>query len=179
MNRMKLPLLAAMLMGYVGSASAVGPGYLGNLTGNTYNIGNTFSALAYGSSFVDTYLFDIAPTSVTVGTTVTINLDLPFFAGPEFELSNMSIKFTDATGVTVYDVDSRNNAVDYTLSVVATLPANIGYKFVVSGDVTGNFGGSYGGVLQALPVPVPETHAMLLAGLCLMGAILRRCKIAA
>ena len=91
----------------------------------------------------------------------------------------MSIKFTDATGVTVYDVDSQNNAVDYTLSVVATLPANIGYKLVVSGDVTGNFGGSYGGVLQALPVPEPETHAMLLAGLCLMGAILRRCKIAA
>jgi len=65
-----------MLMGYVGSASAVGPGYLGNLTGNTYNIGNTFSALAY---------------------------------------------------------------------------------------LTGNFGGSYGGVLQALPVPEPDTHAMLLA----------------
>ena len=123
MNRMKLPLLAAMLMGYAGSASAVGPGYLGNLTGNTYNIGNTFSALAYGSSFVDTYLFDIAPTSVTVGRTATINLDIPFFPGPEFELSNMSIKFTDTTGVTVYDVDSQSNAVDYTLSVVATLPA--------------------------------------------------------
>ena len=81
-------------MGYAGSASAVGPGYLGNLTGNTYNIGNTFSALVYGSSFVDTYLSDIAPTSVTVGRTATINLDIPFFPAPEFELSNMSIKFT-------------------------------------------------------------------------------------
>lgn len=91
----------------------------------------------------------------------------------------MSIKFTDATGITVYDVDSQSHAGDYTLSVIATLPADMGYKFVVSGDVTGNFGGSYGGVLQALPVPEPETHSMLLAGLCLMGAILRRCKIAA
>jgi hypothetical protein len=67
MNRMKPPLVATMLIAYVGSASAVGPGYLGNLTGNTYNIGNTFSTLAYGSSFVDTYLFDIAPTSVNGG----------------------------------------------------------------------------------------------------------------
>jgi hypothetical protein len=60
--------------------------------------------------------------------------------------------------------------VDYTLSVVATLPANIGYQFVVSGDVTGNLGGGYGDVLQALPVPKPETHAMLLAGMCLLGS---------
>jgi hypothetical protein len=155
----------------------VAPGYLGNLTGNTYSIGNTFSALAYGSSFVDTYSFDIAPDSVTVGTTVTINLDLPFFPGPEFELTNMSIKFTDAAGVIVYDVDSQSHNSDYTLSVVATLPADLGYQFVVSGDVTGNLGGSYGGVLQALPVPEPETHAMLLAGLCLMGAISRRTRL--
>jgi len=77
--------------------------------------------------------------------------------------------------------DGRNAQYDtlVTRRFVATLPANIGYKFVVSGDVTGNFGGSYGGVLQALPAPEPETHTMLLAGLCLMGAILRRCKIAA
>ena len=73
----------------------------------------------------------------------------------------------------------REPGPDYTPSIVTTLPADMGYKFVASGDVTGNFGGSYGGVLQALPVPEPETHAMLLAGLCLMGAILRRCKIAA
>ena len=33
----------------------------------------------------------------------------------------------------------------------------MGCKFVISGDVTGNFGGSYGGVLQALPVLEPET----------------------
>lgn len=178
MNRMKLSLLVLMLAGYMNSASAVGPGYLGNLSGNTYSIGHTFSALTSGSPFVDTYVFDIAPQSVTVGTTVTINLDLPFFTGPEFELSNMSIKFTDATGATIYDADSQTNVVDSTLSVFATLPAALGYKFVVAGDVTGNLGGSYGGVLQALPIPEPETYSMLLAGLGLMGAISRRCKIA-
>jgi hypothetical protein len=55
MNQMKLSLLAVMLLGYIGSASAIGPGHLGNLTGNTYNIGNTFSASATGSPFVDVY----------------------------------------------------------------------------------------------------------------------------
>jgi hypothetical protein len=42
-----------------------------------------------------------------VGTTVTINLDLPFFPGPDFELANMSIKFTDDTGATIYDPDRK------------------------------------------------------------------------
>jgi hypothetical protein len=121
-----------MLAGYISSASAVGPGYLGNLSGQTYSIGNTFSEINYGSPFVDTYIFDIAPQSVTVGTAVTINLDIPFFSGPEFELSNMSIKFTDATGITTFDIDSQINPADTTLSVFATLPAlwltNLSYQ---------------------------------------------------
>lgn len=178
MNRMKLSLLALMLAGYMSSACAVGPGYLGNLSGNTYSIGHTFSALTSGSPFVDTYVFDIAPQSITVGTTVTINLDIPFFPGPEFELSNMSIKFTDATGITIYDADSQTNIADNTLAVFATLPAALGYKFVVAGNVIGSLGGSYGGVLQALPIPESETYSMLLAGLGMMGAMLRRCKTA-
>lgn len=177
MNHMKVSLLGLMLAGYISSASAVGPGYLGNLSGQTYTIGNTFSAIAYGSSFVDTYVFDIAPQSVTVGTAVTINLDIPLFPGPEFELSNMSIKFTDATGVTTFDIDNQTNPADNTLSVFATLPAALGYKFIVAGDVTGSFGGSYGGVLQAMPVPEPETYAMFMAGLGLMGFMARRHKI--
>ena len=61
MNRMKLSLLVLMLAGYMNSASAVGPGYLGNLSGNTFSIGHTFSALTFVSPFVDTYVFDIAP----------------------------------------------------------------------------------------------------------------------
>lgn len=178
MNRMKLSLLVLMLAGYMNSASAVGPGYLGNLSGNTFSISHIFSALTFGSPFVDTYVFDIAPQSVTVATTVTINLDLPFFPGPEFELSNMAIKFTDAAGVSIYDVDNQTSVTDTTLTVFATLPAALGYKFVVTGNVTGNLGGSYGGVLQALPVPEPETYSMLVAGLGLMGAISRRCKTA-
>lgn len=139
---MKLLPLGLMLAGYIGSASALGPGSLGNLSGQTYSIGNTFSSSAYGSPFVDTYVLDITPQSVTVGTAVTINLDIPFFLGPEFELPNMSIGFTDATGVTTFDIDSQISAADNILSVFATLPAALGYKFVVSGEVTGNSGGS-------------------------------------
>ena len=63
---------------------------------------------------------------------------------------------------------------DYTLSLSAMLPAATGYRFVVSGNVTGTLGGSYGGVLAAAPVPEPETWAMLLAGLGLVGFSARR-----
>ena len=37
-------------------------------------------------------------------------------------------------------------------------------------------GGSYGGVLQALPVPEPETYFMMLVGLGVMGFMARRRK---
>jgi hypothetical protein len=47
---------------------------------------------------------------------------------------------------------------------------------VVSGNVTGTSGGSYGGVLQAAPVPEPKSWMSLVAGLGLIGLKLGRFK---
>lgn len=176
MNKTKLFLSAApLLIGHMNPAVAIGPGDLGNLSGQTVSIGNTFSASSLNSHFNDVYIFDISPQSAAIGTTVTVNFDLPFFPGPEFQLSNMNIKFTNSTDTITYASNSQVNPLDDILSVSALLPAALDYRFVVSGNVTGNLGGSYAGILQALPIPEPDTYALLLAGLGMIGAISRRC----
>lgn len=174
---MRKALSAAMLIalgGYAAPASALTT-VLGDLTlleGGAL-VGNVFGAGDYLSSFSDEYVFDLGTASQSVGTTVTISLN----AGPlSFQLGNMEIKLTDSTGSTVYAADNTlggSNALQV-LQVSATLDAGSGYRFWVTGDVTGNAGGAYGGVLAALPVPEADTYAMMLAGLGLMGFLTRR-----
>lgn len=164
-------LLGLLLAGYMGTAAAVGPSDLGNLTGQTVSIGNSFVA---GATFSDEYIFDIMPESAAVGTAVTINLDIPQFVGQEFAIENFIVAFKDSLNNTIVS-DFQTSSTDYTLSVFANLPAALDYKFVVSGNVTGNLGGSYGGVLQAVPVPEAKSYAMMMAGLGLVGfTVLRR-----
>ncbi|MDA8254128.1 MAG: FxDxF family PEP-CTERM protein [Betaproteobacteria bacterium] len=164
-------LLALALAGAMGSAAAVGPSDLGNLSGLTVSIGNSFSAVA---AFSDEYIFDIMPESATAGTAVTINLDIPQFDGQEFAIENFTVAFKDSLNNIIVS-DFQASLTDYTLSVFANLPAALDYKFVVSGNVTGTLGGSYGGVLQAVPIPEAKSYAMMLAGLGLIGfTVLRR-----
>lgn len=164
------PLAAAVLAGASCIAHAVGPGPLGDLSGQTVSIGSSF---APGVAFSDIYTFDLASFSSVAGTAVTLELDLPTSPGTEFRITDFAIAFYDAAN-TLIAQDVATAPDDYTLSLSAMLPAATGYRFVVSGNVTGTLGGSYGGVLAAAPVPEPETWAMLLAGLGLTGWFARR-----
>ena len=142
----------------------------GDLTGLAASVGNTFTAGDNGNAFEDVYSFDLTTLSQTVGTTVTITLSL----GPvSFALSNMAIELTDSTGFTSYGMDNTLDTSN-ALQVSAIIGAGNDYRFVVTGDVTGSIGGGYGGVLQAAPVPEAETYAMMLAGLGLVGFMVRR-----
>jgi hypothetical protein len=163
-----LALALAGAMGSAAAASAVGPGYLGNLTGQSISIGNGFAA---GALINDLYTFDILPQSATAGTAVTISLD--FGGQTAFAISNFKIAFEDsANNVITFNDTPVNNA----LSISANLPAASGYQFVVTGDATGTLGGSYGGALAAVAASVPEakTYGMMLAGLGLVGFVVYR-----
>jgi hypothetical protein len=167
-------LLSLMLAGFMGTAAAIGPADLGNLSGQTVSIGNSFVA---GASFNDEYIFDIMPASATVGTAVTISLDIPQFAGQEFAIENFAVAFKDSLDNTIVS-NIQDSLTDYTVSIFANLPSAFDYKFVVSGSVIGTLGGSYGGVLQAVPLPVPEprTWMTLVAGIGLVGVVVGRAK---
>lgn len=165
-------LLGLLLAGFMGSAAAVGPSYLGNLSGQTVSVGNTFSS---NSVINDVYTFDIMPESAAVGTAVTINLDIPFLAGTEFSLANFGVAFWDSLdNVIVSDVQTSVN--DLTVSIFTNLSSAVGYQFVVTGNVTGTLGGGYGGVLAAAPVPEPRDWMMMLAGLGLIGMMVSRSR---
>jgi hypothetical protein len=167
-------LLAFTLSGAMGSAVAVpvGPSYLNNLSGNTVSIGNSFAPL---SVINDVYTFDIQPFSSVAGTAVTINLDIPQLPGQEFAITNFKIAFLDNLNNLITS-DVQANPLDYTLEISANLPSAYGYQFVVTGNVTGTLGGSYGGALAAVSVPVPEAknYGMMLAGLGLIGFVVYR-----
>ncbi|MEQ1592636.1 MAG: FxDxF family PEP-CTERM protein [Thiobacillaceae bacterium] len=165
-------LLGLILAGLAGSAAAVGPGTLGNLTGQTFSVGNTFSA---GAAIYDVYTFDIMPLSAVAGTAVTINLDIPELTGTEFAISSFGVQFRDSSNNLIVS-DYQTSPTDYTVALTYSLPAATGYQFVVVGNVTGTLGGSYGGALAAVatPVPEPEGYMTMLAGLGLMGFVVLR-----
>lgn len=158
-------VVAALLATTAAHASALDLD-IGNLSGTSFAIGNSFAA---GAGILDTYTFDIMPEAAVAGTAVSIELDIPLFTGQEFAISNFMIAFYDAAN-TLLASDTQANANDTTLDINnLMLTSGTDYKFVVSGNVTGTLGGSYGGALAAAPVPEAETWAMLLAGLGLVG----------
>ncbi|NWG87706.1 MAG: hypothetical protein HXY26_09425 [Hydrogenophilaceae bacterium] len=160
-------LLALMLSGHAGNALAAGPGYLGDLNGQTFSIGNTRNVGALfpaGSTFSDVYFFDLGANSALAASTVTIDLDLPQVPGPEFGLSDMMLQLMTADDQLVA-MDRLQHPGDTVLTLGTTLLKADGYKFIVSGKVVGNFGGSYGGVLQTYSLPIPEADAYVLIAL--------------
>lgn len=165
-------LLGLVLAGFVGTAAAVGPGDLGSLSGQTVNIGNSFVA---GTSIYDEYVFDILPMSAAVGTAVTISLDIPLYPGQEFAIENFGVAFKDSQNNTIVS-DFQTSLTDYTVSIFANLASAYDYKFVVSGQASGTLGGSYGGVLQAVPVPEPKIWMTLAAGIGLIGIMVGRAR---
>lgn len=161
-------LSAALLLGALVSlpASAVTVN-LGDMVGKTENIFNSFPAST--ASFSDTYIFDLSEAAQSVGTTVTFSVSL---GDNSFALSNMTLTLMDGS-MNVLGSDSQALSGN-TLYIDTLLGAGTGYRFIVTGDVTGTLGGSYAGLIAAVPIPEAETYAMMLAGLGLVGMMVRR-----
>ncbi len=122
----------------------------------------TFENIAPTASFTDKVSFSVLSSSDLVGT-------ISGTSSSNFALSAFDLYTSSGTLVTT---GSFNNV---------TGKASLG--FVSDGGLTGNYyllisgtttGGTYNGNISLSPVPEPESYAMMLAGLGLMGFVARR-----
>ena len=169
-------LATALLVAAAGTAGAT------NLIVGVVSAGApaSFGGFAPAGSFVDIFVFSLPATSST-GYSV-INFAPTGFSGSLNTAFSSLTLISDPDGVLASADDtviSHSNGINAnTLSFTASsLPAG-NYYLQVTGFASGTFGGLYTGAVGAsvaTPVPEPESYAMLLAGLGLIGgAALRR-----
>ena len=95
-----------------------------------------------------------------------------FDLGTVFGISGLGVNLYTGGGTLVQSGSSLSN-----LALVSAPSIAAGsYDLRVNGTLTGSSGGTYGGTISAAPIPEPETYAMMLAGLGLMGFVVRRRK---
>jgi hypothetical protein len=144
---------------------------------------NSFASASSGTTFWDDYIFTI-PNGSANSVTSSINLD------SILGLTNLRARLytgsTHETGAVAPGtlLDNWGTTVNFSptvgITTVVLNPISLlagTYTLQIKGTVAGSSGGSYAGVLNiAQPIPEPESYAMLIAGLGLMGFMARRRK---
>ena len=149
-------LSAALLAAGSVSAYAVGPGALGNIDNMSVVIGNNVSPPV----FFDTYSFSVTgPNSTLSGGAFAVYI------------SSFTAVLQDSTFAAIGSDTSPWDG--FTFSGLAA--GNYALSFF---GATTNAAAAYGGVITtvvtAAPVPEPETYALMLAGLGMVGFIASR-----
>ena len=181
----KFPMKQAIAVAVLAGASAgayaqTAPVHLGTVSTSAPT---TFTSIVEPTTtgFSDLWTFDVQQPNFGGGATV---VDIPLsFSGFSFDtvLATMSLVSAGADAA----IGGGDDVV--LQSVVLPSPGNSDNMLTLNWDtslsglhylnVTGVTGGSEGGIYTgaiAAAIPEPETYAMLLAGLGLMGAVVRR-----
>lgn len=132
---------------------------------------------AQSGSFIDTFSFNLALTSDLSSVTVANNLP-QIFGIANGMVSLFSGVAGDNTADTLVGSYSFNGTTGETQHAFNALTSG-NYFYQVKGDLTGALGGNYlltSSAVASSPalVPEPETYAMLLAGLGVVGIAARR-----
>lgn len=165
---MKLKLLAAAAL------AAVAVGAYADDVNQDWGSHGDLELLAIGhnpGAFTDTITFSIPGLSDVSSTTVANNLL------SVLNLQNGSVSLFREAGETdtlvgSYTFDGTTGSSWHTMSGLTAGS----YYYQITGNATGSLGGFYSITSTVTPVPEPETYAMLLAGLGVVGSLYRRRK---
>lgn len=150
--------------------------------GGTAIAGSASTTYPGGFGFYDDFVFTIGAAGADA---ITSTIDYSNL----LQISNLQVRLYDASanpilpvlGVpsgTVYDAWSTPVTSGSTTGTISVLPmTTLGagtYVLEVRGTVTGSAGGSYSGVLNLAPVPLPAALPLMLSGLCGLGFLGRR-----
>jgi hypothetical protein len=164
-----------------------------NAGGYSAVFGNSFSASQSPSSFLDTFTFtlDHPDAFAVTGSLISPNISMgPPLGGTEPMSKTLFLRdfgifsYDRATGTTGPELswtywEYRTAADADRLSFDGAWHLEPGtYAVQVRGDVYGSLGGSYAADLAIMPVPEPQSWAMMLAGIGAVGALSRRRKAA-
>jgi hypothetical protein len=169
------------LTGLMGSAS------YNYANGFTSQQTTNYATTSYG--FYDDFVF-------TVGSNQADSITSTISLGSGTGISNLQVRLYDftanggavpllATPVTGSAFDAWSTPVSYAPGVTGTIavlnPTTLAagtYVLEVRGTATGTGGGSYAGVLNVTPVPLPAGLPLLLSGVGALGGLLRRRRAA-
>jgi hypothetical protein len=177
---MKQALMALALMGVFGGAQAATV----SLTGSDfpYDLGvnptdaNAYSVTHAPGSFTDVFTFSLPSGGDTISSAVS--LYLPGFGNDvaSYNIINGTLTLfqdTDNNGLGGADVSLSSVNWGSTNGVLAVDNVSAGsYFWAVAGDAVGANGGLY--LYAANTIPEPETYAMMLLGLGLIGFMAKR-----
>jgi hypothetical protein len=143
------------------------------------HFGDTFTASTVGSTFRDVFTFNIstpfdAAASVTssyLNTPQTKDLLITGFSLYRYDPGTMAILGTAIAGVNETGFGSHPTD-SWSLSAYGLSSGY--YALQVNGQVLGAGGGAFGGDLTVSPVPEPQSWAMLLAGMGMLGMAAHR-----
>ncbi|SCY76579.1 PEP-CTERM protein-sorting domain-containing protein [Nitrosospira sp. Nl5] len=153
-----------------------------------FDVPTSFAGIVMGGGATglnDTVLFTPEGPAIRSGFSVidfpiTLSGDGGTFA---LELATVTLSSTGADGAvgggddqmlktaTFTDIGNDNSHISFSYDQPLDAAA---YYLNITGVTSGTLGGAYSGAIQISPVPEPESFAMLLAGLGLMGAVVRR-----
>lgn len=179
---MKKTLLAITLASAVSGAQAA---TIGLTSGDfPYDLGvnptdaNIYSVTHNVQSFYDVFTFSLTEVSDTISSAVSLLLPSLYGNSSSYEINNGTLSlFSDPDGDGAAGVNTQLATTTFGDSTgsLAYYNASAGsYYWAVTGDAVGSNGGVYLYAANTAVIPEPETYAMMLAGLGLIGFIGRR-----
>ena len=175
----KKAVCVALLAGAAFGASATTVTPLG---GAAVGVPLSFNgAVLPAGPFTDVFTFDLPVNGGSGYSVIAFDVPNPSVPGSFLfkTLLTTGALYTNPNGI-LYDADDGVVAAATNIGNSLSLawgPLSAGhYYLTVGGTATGTLGGLYNGAISvtAPPIPEPESYAMFLAGLGLMGVIVRR-----